>query len=117
ALSLQNDILYLREPSVYAFEDSLHWENGRVPGGAGWYPLVQFRGSGRLVVRTARPLACVKVTPEDSTYVEPETLIGWIGQVSPRVLDELEEAPASYLECKGEGVLLLEEPAGPALLA
>ncbi|HEX2568457.1 MAG TPA: tetratricopeptide repeat protein, partial [Polyangia bacterium] len=47
ALSLQNDILYLREPSVYAFEDSLHWENGRVPGGAGWYPLVQFRGSGR----------------------------------------------------------------------
>jgi hypothetical protein len=56
------------------------------------------------------------VTPEDSTYVEPETLIGWIGQVSPRVLDELEEAPASYLECKGEGVLLLEEPAGPALL-
>lgn len=116
ALSLQNDILYLREPAVYAFEDALHWENGRVPGGSGWYPLVQFRGSGRLVVRTARPLACVKVTPEDSTYVEPETLIGWIGQVSPRVLDELEEAPASYLECKGEGVLLLEEPAGPALL-
>ena len=116
ALSLQNDIFYLREPAVYAFEDTLHWENGRVPGGAEWYPVVQFRGSGRLVVRTVRSLACVKVTPEDSTYVEPETLIGWIGQVSPRVLEELEEAPASYLECKGEGVLLLEEPAGPVLL-
>jgi uncharacterized protein (AIM24 family) len=117
ALSLQNDILYLREPAVYAFEDALHWENGRVPGGAGWYPLVQFRGNGRLVVRTTRPLVSVKVTPEDSTFVEPETLIGWIGHVSPRVLDELEEAPASYLECKGEGVLLLEEPAGPGILA
>jgi hypothetical protein len=32
AVLLDDDILYLREDLVFAFENSLRWENGNVPG-------------------------------------------------------------------------------------
>ena len=48
ALALADDIVYVRESSLFAFEESLHWENGRVPGGGpDSMRVVQFRGTGR----------------------------------------------------------------------
>src|SRR5207247_1494305 len=31
--ALDQDAVYLRESAVFAFEETLHWENGRIPGG------------------------------------------------------------------------------------
>ena len=52
AVTLDDDILYLREDLVFAFEATLRWENGNVPGLRGKLPVVQFRGDGALALRT-----------------------------------------------------------------
>jgi thioredoxin-like negative regulator of GroEL len=110
-LALADDIVYVREPSVFAFEENLHWENGRVPGGGENAPrVVQFRGTGRLVVRTQRVAFTLKIEPEAPLFVDQTTLLGWIGRVVPRVLHGENGQPTPYVECTGEGVLILEEP-------
>jgi hypothetical protein len=111
ALALADDIVYVREASLYAFEENLHWENGRVPGGGpDSMRVVQFRGTGRLVIRAARAAFSLKIEPEQPMFVEATTLLGWIGRVVPRVLPGQDGEPTPYIECSGEGVLILEEP-------
>jgi uncharacterized protein (AIM24 family) len=111
ALALADDIVYVREASLFAFEENLHWENGRVPGGGpDSMRVVQFRGTGRLVIRAARAAFSLKIEPEQPMYVEATTLVGWIGRVVPRVLHGQDGEPTPYIECSGEGVLILEEP-------
>jgi uncharacterized protein (AIM24 family) len=113
ALALSDDIVYVRETSLFAFEESLHWESGRVPGAGGTDAMrvVQFRGTGRLVARTARAAFALKIEPEAPLYVEATALVGWIGRVVPRVLHGEDGEPTPYIECTGEGALILEEPA------
>jgi uncharacterized protein (AIM24 family) len=112
ALALAEDIVYLREARVFAFEEGLHWENGRVPGADGdALRVVQFRGNGRLVVRTGRALFSLKIEADTSLFVDASTLVGWIGRIVPRVMRSDDGEPTPYVECSGEGVLLLEEPA------
>jgi uncharacterized protein (AIM24 family) len=111
ALALADDIVYVRESSLFAFEENLHWENGRVPGGGPEsMRVVQFRGTGRLVIRAARAAFSLKIEPEQPMFVEATTLLGWIGRVVPRVLPGQDGEPTPYIECSGEGVLILEEP-------
>lgn len=111
ALALADDIVYVREASLFAFEENLHWENGRVPGGGpDSMRVVQFRGTGRMVVRAARAAFSLKIEPEQPMYVEATALLGWIGRVVPRVLHGQDGEPTPYVECSGEGVLILEEP-------
>src|SRR5262249_53272030 len=55
ALQLTDDIVYVREAALFSFEETLHWENGRVPGGGpDSMRVVQFRGNGRIVMRAQR---------------------------------------------------------------
>jgi tetratricopeptide (TPR) repeat protein len=113
-LALADDIVYVREPSVYAFEETLHWENGRVPGGGSeGLRVVQFRGNGRMVVRAQRPTYTLKIEPEAPLLVVSSTVLGWIGRVVPRIMHGDDGAISPYIEASGEGVLILEEP--PAL--
>lgn len=115
AVTLDDDIFYLREDLVFAFEEQLRWENGHVPGSASSLPMVQFRGQGSVAFRTAEPLLAVKLAPDKVLYVDADILAGWIGRVVPRIV-----APAAaksesslFVECTGEGVVLVEEE--PAL--
>jgi hypothetical protein len=113
-LTMQEDILFLRETAVWAFEETLHWENGRIPGGGSEsIPIAQFRGTGRCVMRTLQPVLCVKVEPNEVVYVDHSVLVGWIGRVVPRQLPGEGGQPTPYVECSGEGVLILEEPEAP----
>jgi uncharacterized protein (AIM24 family) len=108
-LALADDIVYLREPTLFAFEESLAWESGRIPGGGSdGARVVQFRGHGRVVLRHSRSIYTLK-TEEAPLFVEQAVLLGWIGRVVPRQVHG-DEGPAPYIECSGEGVLLLEEP-------
>ena len=52
AVELDDDIFYLREDLVFAFEATLRWENGNVPGLRGRLPVVQFRGDGAVALRS-----------------------------------------------------------------
>lgn len=112
ALALSEDVLYLREAALFSFEETLHWESGRIPGGApGSSAVIQLRGTGRCVMRTARVTFCAKIEPGETLFVGEEALLGWIGRVIPRQLKGSDGEPTPYIECTGEGVLILEEPA------
>lgn len=109
-LALADDIVYVREHVLFAFEESLAWESGRIPGGgAEAARVVQFRGHGRMVLRTGRAVYTLK-TEEAPLFVEQGALLGWIGRVVPKQVHG-DAGPAAYIECSGEGVLILEEPA------
>ena len=115
ALGLDDDILYVREDLVFAFEGRLRWENGNVPGLRGRLPVVQFRGDGALVLRTPRPLIRLKLAAQGMVFVDADRLAGWIGRVIPRAVVPPPGGPlgAMCVECTGEGVVLIE-PAAPA---
>jgi len=109
AVTLSEDILYLREDLVYAFEERVRWENGHVPGTKGEISVVQFRGEGTLAIRSPAPLHSVKLAGEHVIYVDKDVLAGWIGRVIPRLV-----APAAggsrstpFVECSGEGIVLI----------
>jgi hypothetical protein len=110
AVLLDDDILYLREDLVFAFEGSLRWENGNVPGLRGKLPIVQFRGDGGLVLRTQRPLVRVKLTTSGVVLVDADRIAGWIGRVIPRAVVPAVNGPlgAMCIECTGEGIVLVE---------
>jgi tetratricopeptide (TPR) repeat protein len=109
ALSLDRDVLYLRDAQVVAWGDELVWEWGRVPGGGP--ALLQFRGTGRVVV-TADPddLVAVRLSEGDSLAVPGGRLIGWVGRVVAQSAAGREgEAGEAYVTCAGVGVVLLSK--------
>jgi hypothetical protein len=113
AVSLDDDIFYLREDLVFAFDATLRWENGNVPGLRGKLPVVQFRGDGAVALRTGGPLIRVKLAPQGVVYINASRLAGWIGRVIPRAVVPPAHGPLGELcvECTGEGVVLVD-PSG-----
>ena len=121
AVALNDDIFYLRESMVYAFEDQLRWETGHVPGAdEKLRPLlrvVQFRGRGCVALRTQRRLLSLNVATSRAVRVDARVLAGWIGRVVPRVVSAgavraASASEADFVECSGEGVVLLEDQGG-----
>jgi uncharacterized protein (AIM24 family) len=117
AVALDDDILYLRENLVYAFEDQLRWENGHVPGASAELRtvlrVVQFRGHGCVALRSKRPLLSLKLASDRGVQVEARVLAGWIGRVVPRLISAaVGGARSAFVECSGEGVVLIEDQAG-----
>jgi hypothetical protein len=114
AVQLDDDILYLREDLVFAFESRLRWENGHVPGSRARIRMVQFRGSGSVAFRSKRPLIAVKLSAPGVLYIDASAIAGWIGRVVPRAVAPAGGGAGSvlFVECSGEGVVLVEEDAG-----
>lgn len=113
-VALDDDILYLREELVFAFEDQLRWENGHVPGSQATLRMVQFRGRGEVAFRSKRPLLAIKLAPERVLYIDAHALAGWIGRVVPRAVSPAagSEVAGMHVECTGEGVVLVQEAEG-----
>jgi uncharacterized protein (AIM24 family) len=119
AVSLDDDIFYLREDLVFAFEATLRWENGNVPGLRGKLPVVQFRGDGAVALRTAEPLVRVKLPAQGVLLVAAMRLAGWIGRVIPRAVVPPTDGPMGEVcvECTGEGVVFIDPAATQVGLA
>jgi len=110
AVALDDDIFYLREDLVFAFESTLRWENGNVPGLRGKLPVLQFRGDGAIAIRSKKPLVRIKLPAQGTVLVEIARLAGWIGRVIPRAVVPAAGGPLGELcvECTGEGVVLVD---------
>lgn len=117
AVTLDDDILYLREDLVFAFEATLRWESGNVPGLRGKFPIVQFRGDGALAIRmqSDRALVRVKLPASGVVFIDADRLAGWIGRVIPRAVAPPVGGPmgATCIECTGEGIVLVEPAPEP----
>jgi uncharacterized protein (AIM24 family) len=79
-VALVDDVLYVREDRVLAFDGSVSWEAGSVPGAG---PMLQFRGRGTVALALdANPMA-IKVTEERPTLLAAARLVGWVGRLVP----------------------------------
>jgi hypothetical protein len=117
AVTLDDDIFYLREDLVFAFEPTLRWENGNVPGLRGRLPVVQFRGDGSVALRSEKPLVRIKLPPQGIVFVDAARLAGWIGRVIPRAVVPPTGSPMGdvCVECTGEGVVLVDPVGDPGI--
>ncbi len=115
-LRLEDDILYVREDRVLAFEGSVSWEYGHVPRGN--LRMLQFRGRGVVAIRVDGEPGAVKVTPEHPLFASAGHLLGWIGRVVARGNEPAAALPSGTgsnvdsgpfgITCEGEGVVLID---------
>ncbi len=104
-LRLADDVLYVREDRVLAFEGSLTWESGMVPNAR--LQMLQFRGRGTVVLALDDPPIAFKVTDDKPTLLGSSRLLGWVGRLVPHGAP-LPEASPFQLGCQGEGVVLID---------
>lgn len=117
ALEIGDEAAYFREEAVYAFEESLLFENGRVPSKFGGdLHLVHLRNRGQALIASRAPPRALDVGPEDVLRVPLDVLLGWHGNVAPRIValagqsaDDAHTVVA--VELTGEGRVLLDAPA------
>ena len=116
AMELGDEPAYFREEGLFAFEESILFENGRVPskGGADLH-LVHLRGRGKLLIVTHGVPRSVEVQRGEPLRIPMDQLVGWHGPlIQPRLVPIVEEAPelGVALELAGEGRALIDVPAG-----
>jgi uncharacterized protein (AIM24 family) len=116
ALELGDEPAYFREEILFAFAESIVFENGRVPSKSGAdLHLVHLRGNGRLLLVTHSAPQSVEVRRGEPLRIPMDQLVGWHGPlIQPRLVPMVEEAPelGVALELAGEGRALLDVPAG-----
>src|SRR6267378_1910978 len=112
ALELDDEAAYFREEVLFAFEESILFENGRVPAKSGAdLHLVHLRGRGKLLLVTHGTPKAVDVHKGEPLRIPMEQLVGWHGPlIQPRLVSIVEEAPelGTALELAGEGRALVD---------
>ncbi|MFY1825542.1 tetratricopeptide repeat protein [Myxococcus fulvus] len=112
AVDLGEDSAYFRDENVFAFEEPVMFENGRVPSDiAPDLDLVHLRGQGQVLLSLPGPLRSVAVRLEAPVTVPLTHLVGWQGNLTPRVVPLLKSASGESLrtavELGGEGFALI----------
>ncbi|MGE6762215.1 tetratricopeptide repeat protein [Corallococcus interemptor] len=112
AVSLEDESVYLRDPCVFAFEEPVVFENGRVPSDlAQDLDLVHLRGQGRVLLSLTGALRSVPVAMDQPVTVPLTHLVGWVGNLTPRVVPLVTSAGGATLkaavELGGEGFALI----------
>ena len=80
-MSLTEDVLYVREDRVLAFDGTLSWETGTVPGAD--VRMLQFRGRGIVALALDEAPVAIKVTDDRPTLLTAARLVGWVGRLVP----------------------------------
>jgi uncharacterized protein (AIM24 family) len=88
------------------------FENGRVPSDlAQDLDLVHLRGQGRVLLSLTGPLRSVPVAMDQPVTVPLTHLVGWVGNLTPRVVPLVTSAGGETLkaavELGGEGFALI----------
>jgi uncharacterized protein (AIM24 family) len=116
ALELGDEPAYFREETLFAFEESIVFENGRVPSRGGYdLHLVHLRGRGKLLLVTVGTPKSVELGQGEPLRIPMDQLVGWHGPlIQPRIVPIVEQAPEMgvALELSGEGRALVDAPDG-----
>jgi len=115
ATDVGGESAYFREDVVFAFEEALAFENGRLPSDmTPDLDLVYLRGQGQVLVCPGGPLRSVEVTSVRPVTVPLENLVGWYGGLTPRIailaFDENGKVIRAGVELSGDGFLLFSSP-------
>ncbi len=104
AIDLNDDGAYLREERVFAFEEAVAFENGRLSAEGITIDMVHLKGNGAVLLKLDAPLKAIGVPPGSPLKVPLARLVGWYGQVTPRLRVFVGQAT---VELTGEGYALL----------
>jgi hypothetical protein len=107
------DSAFLREEALFALEEPIVFENGRVPSVSGAeLNLVHLRGRGAvLVVGVGAPRA-LEVVSGAPLRLPVQALLGWVGALTPRLVSLVEGAgDATAVELAGDGTVLVDPAA------
>ncbi len=114
---LGEEAAYLREACVAGFQESVTFENGRVPGEAGAtgedLDLVHLNGPGAVLLSLPGALRSVPVSEAGAVTVPLAHLVGWQGTLAPRLL-ALQQGGVG-VELSGEGHALIALPLHPLM--
>ncbi|GMU59792.1 MAG: hypothetical protein AMXMBFR34_15550 [Myxococcaceae bacterium] len=105
--SVDDDGAYLREEAVFAFEEPVAYENGRITGEGLALELVHLKGTGKALLQLAGLMKAMPIPPGAPMVVPLKRLVGWFGRVTPRLLGF---GGQGAVELKGDGYALLETP-------
>ncbi|MBI3182163.1 MAG: tetratricopeptide repeat protein [Myxococcales bacterium] len=112
AVDLDDESAYFRECCVFAFEEPVMFENGRLMAEvAPDLELVHLRGKGRVLLRMDGELRSLEVQMDRPVTAPFEQLVGWQGTVTPRLVptawDDSGKPSRMGVELSGEGYALL----------
>ncbi|MGI5864752.1 MAG: tetratricopeptide repeat protein [Myxococcales bacterium] len=108
-IDLVDESAYFREDLVFAFEETVVFENGRVPSKvAPDLHLVHLRGSGKVLLCVPGALRTVGIAGAPCT-VPMNALVGWHGLLTPRIvaLPDEQTPVIPVVELTGEGYAIL----------
>jgi len=107
-VDLAGDAGYFREEAVFALEEAVVFENGRVPSRHSRdLDLVHLRGRGRMLLRTVAAPVAIEISGSEPLRVPPHSLVGWTGAVTPRLgLLAAEGVPADSAPPPGTPVMV-----------
>ena len=108
---------YFREAVLFAFEEALAFENGRVPSEVPPdLELVHLSGKGLALLALEGPLKSLEVRPEWPVTVPIVHLVGWSGSLTPKIVPVAWDAGGkpsrTAVELSGEGVAMVSLPVG-----
>ncbi|MDH5490915.1 MAG: tetratricopeptide repeat protein [Myxococcales bacterium] len=108
-MRLDEDVLYLREHHLYAFDGSLSFESARLPLANESVEMTQVYGKGAVVISLEREPKAVLVQEKSEVRVDPARLLGWIGRLFPSAPKGTApySAAAPKLAFRGSGVVLI----------
>ncbi|MBX7100772.1 MAG: AIM24 family protein, partial [Myxococcaceae bacterium] len=104
AIELADEGAYLREERVFAFEESVSFENGRLTADGLALDLVHLKGQGRVLLKLEAGLKAMALPPGAPLKVPLARLVGWYGHVTPRLMGFVGQGA---VELTGDGYALL----------
>ncbi|MFO0680622.1 MAG: tetratricopeptide repeat protein [Sandaracinus sp.] len=102
AIALSEDVVFVVESRLEAFDASLSHEAARVGRDV---EVVSLRGTGNLVLRVPAEPSALDVRTGDVALADPSALVGWTGRLFP--VDAESSAVEGRLAFRGEGTLLV----------
>jgi uncharacterized protein (AIM24 family) len=105
--SVDDDGAYLREEVVFAFEEPVSYENGRITGEGLVLDLVHLKGTGKALLQLEGTMKAMPIPPGAPMVVPLKRLVGWFGRVTPRLMSF---GGQGAVELTGDGYALLETP-------
>jgi uncharacterized protein (AIM24 family) len=105
AVSPDEEGVYLREERVFAFEEAVAFENGRLTAeGSPAVEMVHLTGPGRVLLQLEAPLRTMPLPAGAPMVVPLKRLVGWFGHVTPRLVGF---GGQGAVELTGDGFALL----------
>jgi uncharacterized protein (AIM24 family) len=108
AFRMDDELVFLRETELVAFEGSLSYENGRLAAfEADGAALVQLRGSGIVVLGMRGALVSTVVENDHAAVFARNAVVGWAGRLLPGPIDEASGPGPGFVALSGEGTVFL----------